>query len=113
MQGNGGTAMTKYYTLRSYIIGQLKDHEESLDPNNVRDFVDLYLLNKDENSVHYRKRDETDALLIILDLFFAGTETMATTLQWFILLMMHYPDVQKKCRQEINKVRCLDEWEFG
>lgn len=32
----------------------------------------------------------------ILDLVMAGTETIATTLQWCILLMMKYPEIQSE-----------------
>uniref|UniRef100_A0A7M4FIZ6 Cytochrome P450 2W1-like n=1 Tax=Crocodylus porosus TaxID=8502 RepID=A0A7M4FIZ6_CROPO len=40
----------------------------------------------------------------ILDLVMAGTETTATTLQWTILLMMKYPEIQKKVQEEIGRV---------
>ncbi|XP_044160517.1 cytochrome P450 2K6-like [Bufo gargarizans] len=37
-----------------------------------------------------------------LDLFNAGTETTATTIRWGILLMMKYPEIQKKIQDEIK-----------
>uniref|UniRef100_A0A8C6XUX3 Cytochrome P450 family 2 subfamily W member 1 n=1 Tax=Naja naja TaxID=35670 RepID=A0A8C6XUX3_NAJNA len=40
----------------------------------------------------------------VLDLVMAGTETTATTLQWAILLMMKYPEIQRKVQQEIQQV---------
>ena len=45
-----------------------------------------------------------DCFAIILDLFGAGTETTSTSLRWFILYMMHEPEIQEKCYQEIEKV---------
>ena len=33
---------------------------------------------------------------VMVDLMLAGTETTATTLMWFNLYMVHYPEVQKK-----------------
>eukprot|EP00106_Octopus_bimaculoides_P015180 XP_014782622.1 PREDICTED: cytochrome P450 4C1-like [Octopus bimaculoides] len=33
---------------------------------------------------------------------FGGTDTMSTTLQWIILLVSSYPDVQKKLQEEID-----------
>ena len=41
---------------------------------------------------------------IILDLFFAGSDTTATTLNWFLLYMIRFPDVQQRCREEIDEV---------
>ena len=43
-------------------------------------------------------------LRVIQDLFIAGTETSSTTLDWAMLYMMEYPDIQKKCQQEIDEV---------
>ncbi|XP_038639762.1 cytochrome P450 2J2-like isoform X2 [Scyliorhinus canicula] len=40
----------------------------------------------------------------VSDLFVAGTETTTTTLQWAILYMMAYPDIQERCQKEIDQV---------
>lgn len=42
---------------------------------------------------------------IISDLFLAGTETTSAGLDWTFLFMSEFPEVQKKCQEEINKVR--------
>ena len=46
-------------------------------------------------------------LRVIQDLFLAGSETTSTTLDWAILYMIEYPDIQKKCQQEIETVILL------
>ena len=56
-------------------------------------------------SVLYLLLPEGDLRQMITDLFLAGTETTATSLQWFLLYMILYPDIQTKCREEILKVR--------
>ena len=43
-------------------------------------------------------------LRTIQDLFVAGSETLATTLDWAFLYMIEYPEVQRKCQQEIEEV---------
>ncbi|ETE57473.1 Cytochrome protein, partial [Ophiophagus hannah] len=40
---------------------------------------------------------------LVDDLFNAGTDTTANTLRWAILLMMKYPDIQRKVQEEIAK----------
>jgi cytochrome P450 len=42
--------------------------------------------------------------VLILDLFMAGSETTSNTLEFAILYMMLYPEVQRKVQQEIDTV---------
>ncbi|XP_074057381.1 cytochrome P450 2W1-like isoform X2 [Macrotis lagotis] len=48
----------------------------------------------------------SDANIIasLLDLMMAGTETTATSLQWAVLLMTKYPEVQAKVQEELDQV---------
>lgn len=41
---------------------------------------------------------------ILFDLFFAGTDTTATTLAWAVLYLCKFPKVQKKLQSEITEV---------
>ena len=43
-------------------------------------------------------------LRVIQDLFLAGSETTSTTLDWALLYMIEYPEIQRKCQQEIEQV---------
>ncbi|XP_074742037.1 cytochrome P450 2W1-like isoform X3 [Strix uralensis] len=47
---------------------------------------------------------DANILASALDLLMAGTETTSTTLQWAILLLMKYPEIQKKVHAEIERV---------
>ena len=47
--------------------------------------------------------DNSNLCAAIQDLFLAGTETSATTLQWLLLYFLHFPEVQKKCFEEIQR----------
>ncbi|XP_043935448.1 cytochrome P450 2D15-like [Protopterus annectens] len=48
--------------------------------------------------------DEENLLILMSDLFLAGTDTTATALRWALLLMMIYPNVQEKCHKEIASI---------
>lgn len=47
---------------------------------------------------------EANVYKIIVDLFLAGGETTGTSLDWALLYMIKYPDVQDRCFREISKV---------
>lgn len=50
---------------------------------------------------------DPNVMASVLDLVMAGTETTATTLQWAILLMMKYPEIQSKLELSFAKIPCL------
>jgi len=59
-----------------------------------KSFLTLVLFqekNKKDSLFH-----DDNLIASILDLVMAGTETTATTLQWAILLMMKYPEIQSE-----------------
>ena len=85
-------------------IGQDNDWYE---PN---DFFDVYIrkIKQEEqrlgsdyniNTSNFHVEQLTQ---ISMDFFFAGIETTSTTLKWSLLYMSMYPEVQEKCRKEIN-----------
>ncbi|XP_063790613.1 cytochrome P450 2W1-like [Pseudophryne corroboree] len=51
---------------------------------------------------------EENLMASTFDLMLGGTETTSTTLQWGILLMMKYPNIQKRIHDEIENVIGLD-----
>jgi cytochrome P450 len=41
---------------------------------------------------------------VMADLFLAGTDTTSTTLTWATLYLLHYPDVQTRLQDELDRV---------
>nr|XP_012616377.1 cytochrome P450 2K4-like isoform X2 [Microcebus murinus] len=91
--------------LFSFIRMTFLNHRHTLDKNDPRSFIDAFLVRQQEEkdtSTDYFSDENLVAL--VSNLFVAGTETTASTLRWGILLMMRYPEVQKKVYDEITKV---------
>ncbi|XP_066287986.1 cytochrome P450 2D20-like [Branchiostoma lanceolatum] len=91
--------------LREHIREQIAKHAETFDPNDIRDFLDAFLLEakkrkEDENSTF----TEEQHVEIVRQLFLAGTDTIANTLHWAVLFMILHPDIQQKVQQEIDSV---------
>ncbi|XP_050822285.1 cytochrome P450 2W1 isoform X2 [Gopherus flavomarginatus] len=86
--------------LRNYIQISRQDLSE-----NSLSYIDalVFKQHKETNKKDSLFHDE-NIIASVLDLVMAGTETTATTLQWAILLMMKYPEIQKKVQEEIGTV---------
>ncbi|CAN2388876.1 Cytochrome P450 [Pristimantis euphronides] len=84
----------------------IKEHELSLDPENPKDFIDMYLMQiREEQKTQLDSSFNVDYLFYIIgDLFIAGTDTTTNTLLWSLLYMCVHPDVQEKVQAEIDSV---------
>ncbi|XP_075044992.1 cytochrome P450 2J4-like isoform X1 [Mixophyes fleayi] len=86
----------------------LEEHKKTRVPGQPRDYIDCYLeeLDKDqEDGSNKSTFDDENLFTSVSDLFIAGTETTSASLEWCLLYMMTYPDIQEKCREEINTIR--------
>ncbi|XP_014217776.1 cytochrome P450 18a1 [Copidosoma floridanum] len=86
-------------------------HRETFDGANVRDLVDTYLLEIEKAKAEghpeklFQGKDHDRQLQQILgDLFSAGMETVKTTLEWALVLMLHHPEAAKAVQEELDQV---------
>ncbi|KAM9305501.1 cytochrome P450 2K1-like [Gastrophryne carolinensis] len=94
--------MKNITALNDFIKRRIKYHKREYDKNNIAAYIDAYLM-KQEQSKGETYFDDENLVYTVLDLFSAGTETTSTTLRWAILLMMKYPEIQKKVQEEIRE----------
>lgn len=81
-------------------------HRETLNADNPRDFIDMYLLHaEEEKKTNSESIFSEDYLFYVIgDLFIAGTDTTTNTILWSILYMALKPDMQEKVQAEIDAV---------
>ncbi|XP_057635666.1 cytochrome P450 2C26-like isoform X4 [Chionomys nivalis] len=103
--GSHHTALKNIEYIRNYLLERIKEHQESLNVANPRDFIDYYLI-KQKQASHNQQSEFTleNLATTVLDLFAAGTETTSTTLRYALLLLLKHPDVTAKVQEEIHRV---------
>nr|XP_011435294.1 cytochrome P450 2C50 isoform X1 [Crassostrea gigas] len=79
------------------------EHKRNFDGNNVRDFIDGFLLEQKQAEENTTFTDD-QLKISVREFFAAGTETTSTTLRWALLFLIHFPDWQKKLRDNIDAV---------
>ncbi|XP_030190844.1 cytochrome P450 2C21 isoform X2 [Lynx canadensis] len=88
-----------------FIVEKIKEHQESLDLSNPRDFIDYFLI-KIEKEKHNKQSEFTmdNLIFTVWDVISAGTETTSTTLRYGLLLLLKHPEVTAKVQEEIDRV---------
>ncbi|CAI5776011.1 cytochrome P450 2J5-like [Podarcis lilfordi] len=104
LPGPHNKAFSSIELVHSFAKEEVERHRKQ-QKDEPQDFIDFYLLqiekSKDDPNSTF---DEDNLAECVLDLFIAGTETTAATLQWALLLMVSYPDVQDKVYKEMEDV---------
>uniref|UniRef100_A0AAA9SWA0 Cytochrome P450 2J2-like n=1 Tax=Bos taurus TaxID=9913 RepID=A0AAA9SWA0_BOVIN len=96
---------SKWEKLKMFIAGVVENHKRDWNPAEARDFIDAYLQEIEKHKGNATSCFHEENLIYnTLDLFFAGTETTSTTLQWGLLYMALYPEIQEKVQAEIDRV---------
>ncbi|XP_058051909.1 cytochrome P450 2F5-like isoform X1 [Ahaetulla prasina] len=105
LPGPHNQIFANFEKLRALVKEMAKAHQASLDPSCPRDFIDSFLLKMEQEKGDSRSFFHTDTLIMTThNLFFAGTETISTTLRYAILILMKFPEVAAKVQEEIAKV---------
>ncbi|XP_077105206.1 cytochrome P450 2J4-like isoform X2 [Ranitomeya variabilis] len=89
----------------NFVRNEIRIHQQNESPEEPNDLIHHYLAqiaktSGDPNSTF----DISNLLQVSMEFFTAGTETTATTLQWAIMLMLAYPDIQENIHRELDQV---------
>jgi len=85
----------------AFFVEIIEKHKKDLDPQQPKDFIDVYLLEAEKNGEVY---NSDELMNCIWDFLNAGTETSSTTLKWALLYLTIHQDIQERCRQEVQTV---------
>ncbi|XP_039182157.1 cytochrome P450 2K1-like [Crotalus tigris] len=100
------TVMKNEKELHDFIRTTFIEYLQDLDENDQRNFIETFLVQQRQENMkttHGGYFHNENLISLVDDLFAAGTDTTANTLRWAILLMMKYPEIQRKVQKEIAK----------
>ena len=89
--------------LTAYIASVVAEHKEKLDPDNINDYVDVYL-NELQPGGSLEHIGDTSMVKTILQLFAAALDTTASTTLWALVHSIKDPDIQNRIYREIDEV---------
>ncbi|XP_075067678.1 cytochrome P450 2F2-like isoform X3 [Mixophyes fleayi] len=91
--------------LQAFVKKYIEQHRRTLTPGSPRDFIDYFLVKiKEEEHLSGGNFSETSLLMTLIALLAAGTETTTSTLNFSLVVVSNFPEVQKKVQQEIDEV---------
>lgn len=87
--------------LKANILYVSKNYDQTQNPTN---FIEYYIREMKSPKTIKNFFSHEQLLAICIDFFQAGSETTSNTLAFAILYMLHYPDVMRKVKEELNRV---------
>ncbi|XP_060087072.1 cytochrome P450 2K6-like [Heteronotia binoei] len=107
LSGGRKTVLKNRDELHDFIQATFIEHLKELDVNDQRSFIDAFLIQQQEEKTKNQSTrffHNENLTSVVSNLFGAGMETTSTTLRWGLLLMVKYPEIQRKVQEEITKV---------
>ncbi|XP_025736486.1 cytochrome P450 2C41 isoform X1 [Callorhinus ursinus] len=105
LPGSHNTVYKNSVFVKNYILEKIKEHQESLDINNPRDFTDYFLMKMGQEKYNEQLEFTSENLInTAADLFAAGTGTTSSTLRYGLLLLLKHPKITAKVQEEIDHV---------
>uniref|UniRef100_A0A3Q3JFK7 Unspecific monooxygenase n=1 Tax=Monopterus albus TaxID=43700 RepID=A0A3Q3JFK7_MONAL len=88
-----------------FVRDKVVEHRKTFQSGTIRDMTDAFIVALDQ------LRDKTAFSLgkdyvppILGDIFGASQDTLSTAMQWIILILVKYPEMQTRLQQEVDKV---------
>ncbi|KAJ1149050.1 hypothetical protein NDU88_001870 [Pleurodeles waltl] len=110
LPGNHKTVHQNIKDIHSFLRKTFLASRNELKSEEKRNFIEAFLIKEKEEKTNPNSYFHDENLLcVVTSLFTAGTDTTSATLRWGCLLMMKFPDIQRKVQEEIDRVIGLEQ----
>ncbi|XP_044539315.1 cytochrome P450 2F2-like, partial [Gracilinanus agilis] len=94
-----------YLKLEAFVNNRVAQNRSSLDPAHPRDYIDCFLIKMEQEKNNPQSHFNSQTLSkTAVNLFFAGTETVSSTIRYGLLILLKHPDVEARLHKEIDEV---------
>ncbi|CAL8256821.1 unnamed protein product [Lota lota] len=84
-----------------FIAKKVAEHRKTIESSTIRDMTDALILSMDQIRDTVGKDHVPPT---VGDVFGASQDTISTALQWIILILVRFPDMQQRLQEEVDKV---------
>ncbi|XP_033469792.1 cytochrome P450 1B1 isoform X1 [Epinephelus lanceolatus] len=89
----------------TFVQDKVIQHRKTIQSNTIRDMTDAFIVAMDKLRVKSALSAEKDYVPpTMVDIFGASQDTLSTALQWIILILVKYPEMQIRLQQEVDRV---------
>ncbi|XP_011299261.1 probable cytochrome P450 305a1 [Fopius arisanus] len=96
--------MTVNEELKLFLMETINEHKKTYTPGKEMDLIHMFLAEMYNGKGPEAGFTEDQLLMILIDLFIAGSQTTTVTLDFMFLYMTLHQDVQEKVHQELDSV---------
>ncbi|KAM4696359.1 cytochrome P450 2A11-like [Rhinophrynus dorsalis] len=102
----GHTKIFRYLeNLMHFVEEKVLMNQKNLDVNNSGSYVDAFLIRMEKERMDPHSEFHMANLVnSTLHIYFAGVETISTSLRYSMLILLKYPDILSKVHEEIDRV---------
>ncbi|XP_046583891.1 vitamin D(3) 25-hydroxylase-like [Haliotis rubra] len=95
--------MRSIEVMKKELARLVEDRINNYDEDNIQDFATAFIKEVRRSKQEDKAFDESHLKMTLTDIFMAGTTDAGNNLVWSILYLLHYPEVQEKCFQQIKE----------
>ncbi|KAK6140101.1 hypothetical protein DH2020_026099 [Rehmannia glutinosa] len=104
IRSNTGTALERLLGFIAGIVKERIEEKELGKEKKTKDFLDTLLEEGEFNEKGDDKLSLKNITIILLEMFFGGTETTSATIEWGMAELLCHPNTMKKIQDEIDRV---------